>query len=245
MVNVTKDQIEALVKLQQFEIEIAKINAFLSNVTGRIEMLDSELEAFKQKMESEKTVVEEQNQKYRVYESDVQDNLAKIEKSEQKLSLVKTNKEYQSSLKEIEDIKSINAGLEDEMLSCLTLIENAENQMKAREQDFLRLSAETDTDREEINQETARKKESLVQLESDWTRVSSEIDSSLLDKFSQVKSGQANGIAVVSVKDAVCQGCNMNIPPQMYNELQRSDNLKYCPSCERIIYWANNDNRSE
>ena len=245
MVNVTKDQIETLVKLQQFEIEIAKIKAFLSNVPGRIEMLDSELQAFKQKMESEKIVVEEENQKYRVYESDVQDNLAKIAKSEQKLSVVKTNKEYQSSLKEIEDIKSINAGLEDEMLSCLTLIENAENQMEAREQDFLRLSAETDKDREEINQEAAGKEECLAQLESNWTRVSSEIDSGLLDKFSKVKLGQANGIAVVSAKDAVCQGCNMNIPPQMYNELQRSNNLKNCPSCERIIYWENNDNRSE
>jgi len=245
MVNITKNQIESLVKLQQFEIEIAKINAFLSKVPGRIEMLDSELETIKQKMETEKIVVEEQNQKYRAHETDVQDNLVKIEKSEQKLSAVKTNKEYQSSLKEIEDLKSINVDLEDEMLACLTLIENAENQMKTSEQDLLRLSAETDKDREEINHEVDRKKESLEKLESDWTRVSGEIDPGLLDKFSKVKSGQANGIAVVSVKDAVCQGCNMNIPPQMYNELQRGDNLKNCPSCERIIHWEDNENRSE
>ena len=245
MVNLTKAQIETLVKLQQIEIEIAKIKSYLSRVPGRIEALDRELDAFKQKLDSDKTVVEEQNQKYRAYEADVQDNLTKIEKSEQKLSAVKTNKEYQSSLKEIDDLKSVNAGLEDEMLSCLTLIENAEQQMKAGEQDFLAMSAETEKDRAEINQEADREKESLTQLESEWERVSSEIDPNILDTFSKVKSGQANGIAVVSVKDSVCQGCNMNIPPQMYNELQRGDNLKNCPSCERIIYWAFDDNRSE
>jgi uncharacterized protein len=29
----------------------------------------------------------------------------------------------------------------------------------------------------------------------------------------------------------------MNIPPQMYNELQRSDILMFCPHCQRIVYW--------
>jgi len=29
----------------------------------------------------------------------------------------------------------------------------------------------------------------------------------------------------------------MNIPPQMYNELQRYDSLKLCPFCNRILYW--------
>ena len=245
MVNVSKEQIEALAKLQQIEIERAKIRKFLSNVPARIELLESKLVEFKEKMETENTAVAQQNQKYRAYESDVQDNLAKIKKSEYKLNAAKTNKEYQSSLKEIDDLKAIIAGIEDEMLSCLTLIENAEIEMKTSEQDYLKLTAETDTEREEINQEADRMKTSLDQLELDWTRVSSEIDAELMAKFNKVKLGQANGIAVAAVKSAVCQGCNMNIPPQMYNELQRGGTLKICPSCERIIYWENNENRSE
>ena len=56
---------------------------------------------------------------------------------------------------------------------------------------------------------------------------------------------QGDGIAIVDVKNAVCQGCNMNIPPQMYNELQRDISLKYCPSCERIIFWQDQNGRSE
>ena len=52
-------------------------------------------------------------------------------------------------------------------------------------------------------------------------------------------------MAIVDVKMQVCQGCNMNIPPQMYNELQRGISLKYCPSCERIIYWQDENERSE
>ncbi|MCD4805390.1 MAG: nucleotide-binding protein, partial [Desulfobacterales bacterium] len=31
-------------------------------------------------------------------------------------------------------------------------------------------------------------------------------------------------------------------PPQMYNDLQRCDSLKFCPNCQRIIYyWKDTD----
>jgi predicted nucleic acid-binding Zn-ribbon protein len=41
----------------------------------------------------------------------------------------------------------------------------------------------------------------------------------------------------VAVKNGTCQGCNMNIPPQLYNVLQRGVSIEICPSCSRIIYW--------
>ena len=34
----------------------------------------------------------------------------------------------------------------------------------------------------------------------------------------------------------------MNIPPQMYNELQRTLELMTCPFCSRIIYWDSERN---
>ncbi len=49
--------------------------------------------------------------------------------------------------------------------------------------------------------------------------------------------GRRNGIAVVSARSSICSGCNMNLPPQLYNELQRSEELICCPNCNRIIYW--------
>jgi len=33
------------------------------------------------------------------------------------------------------------------------------------------------------------------------------------------------------------QGCNMKIPPQLFNEVQRSEAIIVCPSCNRILYW--------
>jgi predicted nucleic acid-binding Zn-ribbon protein len=99
MPSVTHEQITALVKLQTIEIEISSIKAKLSSVDHRVEPLDNKLLDFKQTLADQESLIHELNQKYRTYESDVQMHFDRIRKSEAKLSTVKTNKEYQSSLK--------------------------------------------------------------------------------------------------------------------------------------------------
>ena len=46
---------------------------------------------------------------------------------------------------------------------------------------------------------------------------------------------QRRGIAVVEARDGSCLGCNMSIPPQLYNNLFRGDELITCPHCHRIL----------
>jgi predicted nucleic acid-binding Zn-ribbon protein len=58
----------------------------------------------------------------------------------------------------------------------------------------------------------------------------------VIKRYSTIR--MRRGLAVVSVKNGTCQGCNMNIPPQLYNTLQRGNSLELCPNCNRIIYWA-------
>jgi predicted nucleic acid-binding Zn-ribbon protein len=47
--------------------------------------------------------------------------------------------------------------------------------------------------------------------------------------------------AMVEVIDGTCQGCHLQIPPQIYNEAQRGERVLQCPNCTRIIYWRKPD----
>ncbi len=106
MPKITEEQIVTLVKLQKIDTEAQKLQSFLKEIPVRIGILDERLEKFVHSVEEEENVISELNKKYRTYESDAQMNLGKIQKSQEKLRSVKTNKEYQSSLKEIEDIQA-------------------------------------------------------------------------------------------------------------------------------------------
>ena len=49
-----------------------------------------------------------------------------------------------------------------------------------------------------------------------------------------------NGVAVIEVKEEICQGCNMNIPPQLFVEIKKQEEMLNCPQCRRLLYYKNN-----
>lgn len=245
MTDITKEQISALAKLQQIEIEISNIKAKLDKVDLRFEELDGKQLNLKQMLEQQELTIKEMNHQYRTYESDAQANLDRIKKSEAKLHSVKTNKEYQSSLKEIDDLKEKNSKLEDEMIEFLERIEEADRVLKAKISAYSELKSEIQTEKETIQREAQEQRLQMDKLNAQWKTLSEGIDAELLDIFNRIKANQTNKVGIVAVRSSVCQGCHMNIPPQLYNELQRGDKLQRCPICERIIYWEDQKERSE
>ena len=235
MAKATEEQIITLVKLQKIDSEVQKLELSLRKMPVQIGILNERLEEYLRGVEEDENKISELNKNYRTYESDVQMNLGKIQKSEEKLRSVKTNKEYQSSLKEIED----------EMLEFLEKIERAETDLNDRKQRYSQIVDDTSREKDAIKKDIERCKQKLAQLKSDRDIVTNAMDATILDIFSKVKAKQADAVAIAEVIDAVCQGCNLNIPPQMYIELQHRNSLKNCPSCERIIYWEDKSKRPE
>jgi predicted nucleic acid-binding Zn-ribbon protein len=91
-------------------------------------------------------------------------------------------------------------------------------------------------EKEIIKQESEQGRIKLSKLDEDREKVSRMIDPELLKKYLIIKKQNPGALAVVPVKNALCHGCNVNLPPQLYNELFHGDSLKFCPNCQRIIY---------
>jgi predicted nucleic acid-binding Zn-ribbon protein len=85
----------------------------------------------------------------------------------------------------------------------------------------------------------------MVKVEQDivrWHQAREEVLQELapehVERYNTLKK-KRNGIAIVLVKNEGCQGCYVNIPPQMYNEVQKYKEIILCPNCNRILYWEN------
>jgi predicted nucleic acid-binding Zn-ribbon protein len=232
-----KEQIDILIKLQKIEIESDDIKSKLSGVSNKLDSFDAELKEFEQSIIDEESLLNDLSKKYRSYDSDAQTSLALIKKSPEKLRAVKTNREYQSILKEMEELKAKNSQAEDEMLLALDHIDETEKNISVKKDEYSRVKERVNSDKETIMREVEYGKERLAKLEAEWNSISIGVEPELLKRYMMVKQ-RVKGIAIASVVKSVCSGCNMNLPPQMYNELQRCDSLKFCPNCQRIIYWG-------
>jgi len=239
-----KEQISCLVKLQGIETDRFNINIRLEKVQGNLEDLDIKLKAFEQEVENETDIIDEIKMQYRRSESDTQENLLRVQKSRVRLGSVKNNKEYQALIKEIEELDNKNSQIEDKMLEYLDYIDETEKQIESKKKALIAFSKEVEEEKNSVIQKSEEDKRRLVELNREREETLKEIDSPLVDKYNMVKE-TVGRITIVRVKDSVCLGCNMNMPAQKYNELQRCDSLQFCPHCHRIIYWKNHNERSE
>ncbi len=231
-----KQNLESLLEFQKAEIEIDRLNSNLNSVPGRLADLDNKQESLQTTYENEKNSLAVLKKKYRSMESEVQTNIAKISKSQEKLGSVKTNKEYQAILKEIDDIKGKNSAIEDEMIDCLEQMETVERELTEKSGILKQILANLTAEKDTINREAEENAKRLDAAEQLRRQLAEDVDTALMADYDRVKK-IVRTRPVVPVLKAICQGCHLNIPPQMFNELQRGDQLKFCPHCDRIVFW--------
>lgn len=233
--SIIKEKLKNLVELQQYEDEISRIEKELSEVDDRVDRLNNELTEYEDKVERNRQALDELKKQYRSDESEVQMIESQIVKSQQKLSAVKTNKEYQSTLKEIDDLKAKTSQIEDRMLEVLDKIEFAESEGREDRADLAEVKIQVEEKQKQIRLQSEQQQDVLSSCLQERDVVLERLDSNTKEHYKRVKR-QGRGIAIAAVVDAVCQVCRMNIPPQLFNDLMRMDNMLMCPNCQRIIY---------
>jgi hypothetical protein len=121
------------VKLQEVEIETASVQARLAGFPLLLTDLDARLKASEGAVTLASGRLSEIQQAYRAQEADAKVIQTRIVKSEEKLRAVKTNKEYQSSLKEIDDLKRSLSAVEDRMIAHLDEMDQVEASVATKE----------------------------------------------------------------------------------------------------------------
>ena len=230
-----KEQLATLAALQKAEIEMARIERALSGVEAQVDALGSQIDVHEEKLATEKEKVAGLRAQYREDEAENRTIEDRINKDNDKLRAVKTNKEYQSMLKEIDELKKKGSQLEDRMLSNLDSIEQSERDLVVLNTEMAAIRADIESQQSEILKQAEGERQALDQCRKERDGIFARLDQKLQKLFEKVKI-QGRGIAVAAVLDGVCQVCRMGIPPQMFNELMRMDSLRLCPNCQRIIY---------
>ncbi|MBW1675116.1 MAG: hypothetical protein JRF30_04305 [Deltaproteobacteria bacterium] len=231
-----KEQINLLVKLQEKDRVLDRFRWQIREGPERLQDLEKKLEGVEEDVEADKRRIQELKKTQRDYEAEIEDGLAHIRKSRGRLMGIKNNKEYRALLREIEETEKGNADKEDRILSCLEELEKLNKELEAKEKGLSAMRDSLESEKTAIAKEVAHVREELSDTEKSREKLVQTIAPELLSKYEQIKA-RSGGIAIALVNNATCSQCHLGIPPQMYNELQRQDSLKFCPNCQRIIYW--------
>lgn len=229
-----KTQIASLSKLQTVDSEIYTLRREKESHPQAIKALETLFEEKKMSLANAEKVLLDLQKQRKEKELDLSSKEEAAKKLQTQLYQLKTNKEYQAMLQQIEDSKADASLTEDGILVLLDKIDKARADI---EQEKKRLQDEEKVFNQEKAKIEARGKEiddRLSQLEGQRKQVIPGIDPKILSQYERILLNR-DGLAIVTVNNNSCQGCNMYVPPQVINLIKMYENLITCEVCNRIL----------
>ena len=106
------------------------------------------------------------------------------------------------------------------------------DQLNNRKKEILDLKRTID---EEIN---------MIQIEmkhanQERNNILPNIEEEILERYEKIRNNRAKGI--VHVNNYICSGCNVRIPTYLVKNLRDNDEIIFCESCGRILYYIRQD----
>lgn len=160
--------------------------------------------------------------------------LENIQRSETNMKEIKTNKEYQAVGREIAAARKQVAELEDQVLQKITQLDELHNEIAASQAALDELEQNTELRRSEKQREIDKVQQDIDVDSLRRQVITKDLPANVIKRYDSLRA-QRRGQAVAVARDGYCLGCNMHLPPQLYNNLFKCEELLTCPHCQRML----------
>jgi len=230
-------ELEALLQVQRYDARLMDAQRKRDEIPARREALRLALDQAKVSHEHAKKELERVRLERRGQEKEIEVVQNEGSKLERQLLDVKTNKEYQAMLHEIQLLKSKRSDRETLVLECFEREETLVAQVKQAEQRIAEEERRLKAGEAELEKEAATLDQTIHSLRVDRDAVRPRIPATVLARYDRL-AGSRNGIAVAEIRKGACGACFTALTPQAMQEVRRNDAVLQCESCGRIVIWT-------
>ena len=229
-------QIEILASLQTVDREIKQQRGLKQGLLGELQTTEKEIQAKKREIELLTAAYLEKEKLRREKDRVLQDEGKKTMDKRMRMNRIKNTKELQALQREIDQIKQNNSELEEELIRVMEDIDSVKKEIDSKQEEVVKMQQEWQKKQEELQAQISGIDRAVSEASTRRQTIASQITGDLISRYELIFA-RRGGTAVVEVTGGICQGCYMNIPPQLWNEIIRSEKVNLCPSCQRILYY--------
>ncbi len=224
-----------LIDLQKAISRIEYLERFISDGPSILEDIDENIKKEEDAFQREKDDFETIQKDKRQQEGNLQLLQSKLEKYKEQSMAVKSNKEYQAILQEIELCEKEIEKAEEDVIVKMYEIEKLESELKKDEEKHLKTKKALEEKKKNTEQELADAEIEIEKLRAKKEDLERSLPEDVLKEFNNILSIR-DGVAIALAKDGICQACKIRVRPQVYLELKASDILHSCDNCDRYLY---------
>ncbi len=228
--------IEQLKQLQDVDIHITDI---YQEKNALEETLRNDEDAYQ---EAERTIeeftknYEQLESEKKAKEAEIQQTSEMIKRWDMRLKEAKSGREYQAFMREINGAKRDISEIENAVLKIMEELEKIDKTRKEEKQKIDEIGQRLQQTADQSKARISVLAHQIQELELQKNSIAKGITPSMLSMYEQIKKQRQT--AIVGVKKSICQGCHVNIPPQLFNEVIMNNKIILCPHCQRILFYV-------
>lgn len=235
-----EEQLNILIRLQALDVQLYRLRKEREAKPKLIEELEARRNEEQAAVKDIEEKIKASQLKRKQKEMDLQSKEESVKKLSTQLYQIKTNKEYQTMQHEIEGHKADNSLLEDEILSIMEDADTLSEELFKEKELLADAEKRLNEDRKKVEGEIAVIANEMANFELQRKELAAQVDKKILAQYEKVLTNR-KGTALVAVNNQACQGCFINLPPQVINEIRMKDKIVICESCARILYIENDE----
>ncbi len=234
-VSVASD-LEQLLKLQEIDYDIGELERSKEYLPDMMENLRTEISEAESNLENARQAITEARVTQKTLETDLADRESKLQKYQQQMMSIKTNKEYDALVAEIDSLKEEISQKETQLLETIDKIKLLDEKIEEYTQKAEQVK-ENNTKQLTILQE---KVDSIGDKMADKQGLRKELKEAItkrtLSVYERVRRGKG-GAVIAPVKRRACGACYSALTPKKVQEIRRADIILTCDNCGRMLYW--------
>jgi len=229
-------QIGVLANLQIIDQSLRAKTLAVEEGQGRVAALEEAVQAQSAAAASARDELATVSARQQELETRLSANETKLKDRRMRLARIRSDKDLGVARREVDLLKEETGTIENELISVLEQVEVVGAKLRGIEEELARLRAAMETEAAELRETVARLSGEIERERSVRNALVEGLDGDLRRKYEMIFS-RRGGLAVVEIREGICQGCRMRVPPQLFNEIQRNEQVILCPSCQRMLYW--------
>jgi predicted nucleic acid-binding Zn-ribbon protein len=237
-------QVALLAELQRVDQNIKCNSEAVETRRSALEQLDAQIAGQREQVAAAETALAALERRQRELDAQLTDAEAKTKDRRMRIARIRNEKELGLVRREIDALKEVTNAAETELLALMEQSDQCRTTVEAARQALAAVETARASAAEELEATIARV---AGAIEADRLRrdtLLATVDADLHRRYELIFS-RRGGVAVVEVRGGTCQGCHMHVPPQLFNQIQRNEQIFLCPSCQRILYWEPRDDESK
>lgn len=228
-----EEELQQLANLQYIDSRIDELKQLRGDLPEEILDIETDINRYEAKvsqLQEEQTglTVEADN-----LELEVKDSQNKMEKYEEQQLTVRNNREYDALTKEIESQKQVIENAESRKQEIVRRKEEIEKELVEFTEELektQKLHEEKQTNLDKVVKETESEENVLLKKRKE---IEKEIEDRYLRSYNRLRTGLANGLAVVPMEKGAALG--MVLPPQTQVEVRRKNKIIIDENSGRIV----------